>query len=471
MGDSENAQQPSKKRSAVKELSRENPGLDDEEDSSELESGTFKRASDEVLANRRIVRVKRKEAPAAAPSSNPFAGICLVPPTGPAANAVETNSSLSESKSTPAEATLETVAEGKRPAPEDRRTDATKETDGIKENNSQAISSGKDAEAESNKVNDEETANSKVEDAVGEETERAKEESDNQSGNTPDDQVTGDAGDPATDNSNTAKETDQIGDHSEEKSAGGQTKNEGKEDNGSENVEKNGDGGALSSFQQHSSTKNAFTGLVGTGFSSSSFSFGLVSQEVSTGSGSLFGQKADQPFSFGLSNNGNSSLFGASGTSIITKSEGSAFPPKQEVSVETGEENERVAFSADSVLFEFLDGVWKERGKGEVKVNVSTSGDGKARLLMRARGNYRLILNAGLFPELKLTNMDKKGITFACVNSIGEGKDGLSTFALKFKDPTFVEEFRAAVMKHKDSKPVEAAPLKTPENSPRAADA
>ncbi|XP_010535153.1 PREDICTED: nuclear pore complex protein NUP50A-like [Tarenaya hassleriana] len=439
MGEPESVQQ-SKKRAAVKELSRDDPGLDDEEDSSELESGTFKRASDEVLASRRIVRVKRKEASATTSSSNPFAGIRLVHPTG---TVEETNSSLAESKLTSAE----TVTEGEKPAPDDQRTDATKETtDVIKENNSEAISTGKDAEDESSKANNQETAESKAEDAVGKETEKAKEEADNR---------------------NTVKETDQTGDRTEKGSAGDQTENEGKENNESENVEKNGDGGALSSFQQHSSTKNAFTGLAGTGFSSSSFSFSSVSQEGSTGSGSLFGQKADQTsFSFGLSNNGNSSLFGGSGTSIITKSEGSAFPSKEEVSVETGEENERVEFSADSVLFEFFDGAWKERGKGEIKVNVSTNGTGKARLLMRARGNYRLILNAGLFPEMKLTNMDKKGITFACVNSIGEGKDGLSTFALKFKDPTFVEVFRAAVMKHKDGKQVEAAPLKTPENSP-----
>ncbi|XP_010545731.1 PREDICTED: nuclear pore complex protein NUP50A [Tarenaya hassleriana] len=429
MGESESAQQ-SKKRAAVKELSRDNPGLDDEEDSAELESGTFKRASDEVLASRRIVRIKRKEAPATMSSSNPFAGICLVPPTGPSA---ETNSSLAESKS--AEATVETVAEAEKPAPDDQRTD------GIKENNAEEISTGDDAESKCSEVNDQETGK-------------------------PMDQVT----DAAADNCNTAKETDQTGDGSEKESVDDQTKNEEKKENRSENLDKNGDGGSLSSFQQHSSTKNAFTGLAGTGFSSSSFSSGPFSQEGCTGSVSLFGQKTDQP-SFSFGNGNSSSLFGASATSVITtKSESSAaFPPKQEVSVETGEENERAAFSADSVLFEYIDGAWKERGKGEVKVNVSIRGGngGKARLVMRAKGNYRLILNAGLFPDMKLTNMDKKGITFACLNSIGDGKDGLlSTFALKFKDPTTVEEFRTVVMLHKEGKPVEAAPLKTPENSP-----
>ena len=137
----------------------------------------------------------------------------------------------------------------------------------------------------------------------------------------------------------------------------------------------------------------------------------------------------------------------------------------QEVTVETGEENEKSVFNADSVLFEFLDGGWKERGKGEIKVNVSSTGTGKARLVMRARGNYRLILNAGLYSEMKLTAMEKKGVTFACMNSNGEGKkDGLSTFALKFKDPSIAEEFRAVVTEHKGK--TTTAGLKTPENSP-----
>ncbi|ESQ30210.1 hypothetical protein EUTSA_v10011504mg [Eutrema salsugineum] len=427
MGDSENAQPPSKKRGALKQLSRENPGLDDEEDSAELESGTFKKASDEVLASRRIVRVKRKE-PSAPPAAslNPFAGIQLVPASAPAST-----TPLAESKLAPAEAVVEE---------DDQKVTDTEEED----------------EVDSKKVDN-------VKDSAGEETEKAK---DNQCGKTSDTQVT-DADvnqtvSSVTNISNAVEGTDQTEDPLEKKDSGGD-QSERKEE--SEEADKNGDNGALSSFQQHSSSKNAFTGLASTEASGSSFSFGLVSQDGSTGSGSLFG--------FGLQNSNNSSLFGASGASIIKKSsEGTAFPPKEEVSTETGEENEKVTFSADSIMFEYLDGGWKERGKGEVKVNVSSNG-GKARLVMRAKGNYRLILNASLYPEMKLASMDKKGITFACVNSVSEGKEGLSTFALKFKDPTIVEEFRVAIDKHKDNKPIEETtlPLKTPENSPTATDA
>lgn len=250
------------------------------------------------------------------------------------------------------------------------------------------------------------------------------------------------------------------------------TKNEEQNDAGGEKSEKGAETASFSSFQQLSSGQNAFTGFSGTGFSSTTFSFGGISKEGSSlgfgsesGAGSLFGAKSDQsPFGLNLPTNGSTSLFGNSGSSLVNKSEGTGFPSKEEVTVETGEENEKPVFAADSVLFEYLNGGWKERGKGELKVNVSTTGEGKGRLVMRTKGNYRLILNASLFPEMKLANMDKRGVTFACLNSAADGK-GLSTIALKFKDASIVEDFRAAVVEHKGTT---TGSLKTPENSPKA---
>ena len=137
--------------------------------------------------------------------------------------------------------------------------------------------------------------------------------------------------------------------------------------------------------------------------------------------------------------------------------------------VETGEENEKAVFTADSALYEYLNGGWKERGKGELKLNVPVSGGERARLVMRTKGNYRLVLNASLYGDMSLKDMDKKGTTFACVNSISESQSGLATFALKFKDTAIREEFKDAVEAHKMRKAHEA-PLKTTENSPKAAE-
>ncbi|KAF5741697.1 nuclear pore complex protein NUP50B [Tripterygium wilfordii] len=459
MGDAEKAFPLTKKRAAGRELSRDNPGLDDE-DSSDQETGTFKRATDEVIASRRIVKVRRNQT-SSNPSPNPFAAIRLVPAT--------------ESGVVIAGATAEKVGANDKTVLKDQK-------DYVKEETEKTLSedAGKDAVKEDAGKDDvkEEAEKTLPEDAgkdAGKESEKDGEEnikkSESNSGGEP---VT----EAAADKDNTEdKKTETVSEATkpevdEGKTAGGDTNDkEDRNDDGDKNVDQGTQGAALSSFQQLSSSQNAFTGLVGTGFSTSTFSFGSNPKEgsgFSASSGSLFGQTNDQPaFSFGLSNNGNSSFFNTPGASIIHKSEGTGFPSMQEVAVETGEENERVVFSADSVLFEFTDKSWKERGKGELKVNASTTGTERARLVMRARGNYRLILNASLYPDMKLANMEKRGITFACINSNGEGKDGLSTFALKFKDASVVEEFRTVVIAHKDKTP---AVLKTPENSPEASD-
>ncbi|KAL0319834.1 UNVERIFIED_CONTAM: hypothetical protein Sradi_5244900 [Sesamum radiatum] len=82
--------------------------------------------------------------------------------------------------------------------------------------------------------------------------------------------------------------------------------------NGEAITEKTAKTASFSSFQQLSSSQNAVSGLVGTGFSSTSFSFGSIPKDGSplgSTTGSLFGLKNNQPsFGFGISNNGNSSF-------------------------------------------------------------------------------------------------------------------------------------------------------------------
>ncbi|CAL1374158.1 unnamed protein product [Linum trigynum] len=463
MGDSENVLPPSKKRAAGREISKEDPGLDDDEDLSEMEAGTFKKASDEVLATRRIVKVRRSQLTVAPklPASNPFAGIRLVPPSDPtpAPHSVATVEVTSNEK-------VENDIKG-------GACDVTKEEKDA--SNGKQVESSASVSVVESAGDKESTDNNITTETVGEVAEKPledKTESDKMGEAIKSAEEKAEWGGGAQDKGKDVSETDKAEDvEGKETSRDSKAENDEKNDKSSESADPSGEGIALSSFQQLSSSTNAFTGLAGTGFSSSSsFSFVSIPKDGSpfaSGAGSLFGQKSDQPsFGFGLPTNGNSSLFNSSGSSsVATKSEGSSFPSMPEVPVETGEENERAVFSSDSVLFEFLDGSWKERGKGEVKVNVPTSGTEKARLLMRSKGNLRLILNANLFSDMKLANMEKRGITFACINSIGEGKEALSTFALKFKDGSIVEDFRAAVTQHKDHNDP-AAVLKTPENSP-----
>lgn len=448
MGDAEKALPPSKKRSAGRELTKDNVNLEDEEDVPELETGTFKRASNEVLASRRIVKVRRSQM-SSAPSSNPFAGINLVPPR--------------ESNATSTEAAKEAQASDVKRASDNG--------DGKDEGNKLSESRAEEAEGESladevNKQSENRSNETEGESAAEEGNKQPESRIDKAEG-----ESTVGEGNAVDKDCNIGIEATETKEGKEEPEKEEKTVDEENKGDNSENVNSGVEGAPYSSFRQLSSSQNAFTGLAGTGISTTSFSFGTGSNDgstVATAAASLFGVKDDKPFSLGLSNNGSSSIFGPSGaSSTVAKSEGAGFPPMQEVVVETGEENEKVVFTADSVLFEFVDGGWKERGKGELKVNISTADTGRARILMRARGNYRLILNASLYPDMKLTNMDKKGITFACINSASESKDSLSTFALKFKDASIVEEFRSAVIAHKGKLPTV---LKTPENSPKASD-
>lgn len=137
--------------------------------------------------------------------------------------------------------------------------------------------------------------------------------------------------------------------------------------------------------------------------------------------------------------------------------------------------------AADGALFEFVNGKeWRERGKGELKVNINTATK-QARLVMRQRGSQKLLLNARLYPNMTTSKMvGGKGVTFAAVNAAvattagdaagPEGKDGaeaaaeqpeagkdkaagaahvMRTYALKVKAADKIDEFIRVVDSHK----------------------
>jgi hypothetical protein len=129
--------------------------------------------------------------------------------------------------------------------------------------------------------------------------------------------------------------------------------------------------------------------------------------------------------------------------------------------------------AADGALYEFVADKreWRERGKGEVRINTRRD-SGRARLVMRQRGSQKLLLNAGLYAGMSTSKMvGGKGVTFAAANaaatatdtpadSAGEGKGGdgkpdcgsgapLRTYALKLKSVERVDEFITTVDAHK----------------------
>ena len=73
----------------------------------------------------------------------------------------------------------------------------------------------------------------------------------------------------------------------------------------------------------------------------------------------------------------------------------------------------------DGVLYEFLDGSWRERGRGEFRINQNPA-TGRCRMVMRQRGAQRLLMNAALYVGMSTSKMvGGKGVTFAAVNAAG----------------------------------------------------
>ncbi|GJJ73409.1 Ran-binding protein 3 [Entomortierella parvispora] len=116
------------------------------------------------------------------------------------------------------------------------------------------------------------------------------------------------------------------------------------------------------------------------------------------------------------------------GTGIFTNAE--------QVDVQTGEEDEMNIFSTKGKLYADADKTqsWKERGKGTFKVNVGRKDTKLARLVMRADGVLRLILNIAIFPDMKAIITGDKYVRFVGV------EDGQPmSFLLKVKDITEAE--------------------------------
>uniref|UniRef100_A0A453SUD3 RanBD1 domain-containing protein n=1 Tax=Aegilops tauschii subsp. strangulata TaxID=200361 RepID=A0A453SUD3_AEGTS len=445
MADEEHAQ-TSRKRVADKQINKDNPELDD--DSPEQEGGTFKKASEEVMATRKIVKVRRQQ-PSSAPSSNPFSAIKFTTSDS------SVQASIPVSKPPPSDVTTSNVrgsiekadenesnAENKSNAPMEAHSSLT-ETDN--KAGSTEVGTGEDKVLVGEpKVDSSKTSGieGKTEDEAAKVNEGGDEDKSSKDGAEKKDES----------ESGTKDEVNEGGDEDKSSKDGAEKKDE------SESGTKDVSPTPLFSFMNVSSGHNAFTGLAGTGFSASSFSFGSASKESTNAP--LFGLKNDSA-SFPSFNIGGTNNNGSSVPSLVAAAEAPKKFIMPEGPVETGEENEMAVFTADSAMYEYLDGGWKERGKGELKLNIPVSGGERSRLVMRAKGNYRLVLNASLYDDMSLKDMEKKGVTFACINSTGDSPGRLTTFALKFKDTGVRDDFKAAVEAHKAKKASDAMP-KTP---------
>jgi hypothetical protein len=85
----------------------------------------------------------------------------------------------------------------------------------------------------------------------------------------------------------------------------------------------------------------------------------------------------------------------------------------------TGEEDEETVWSCKAALYHFEKKdekvAWRERGVGLLRLNTGPSGT--SRIVMRQLGNLKLLLNARIFPELRLEcTAGLPRVSFYCAN-------------------------------------------------------
>jgi Ran-binding protein 3 len=115
--------------------------------------------------------------------------------------------------------------------------------------------------------------------------------------------------------------------------------------------------------------------------------------------------------------------------------------------VSSGEEGEHHVFQQRMKLF-LLEGTeWKERGLGNLRLNVADD-KSYARLLMRAEGVLRLVLNIRLYPSIKLEAVGDKAARFVAPHP--DKPKELATFLVRAGRPEQIKELIAAVDQNKN---------------------
>jgi Ran GTPase-activating protein (RanGAP) involved in mRNA processing and transport len=147
-------------------------------------------------------------------------------------------------------------------------------------------------------------------------------------------------------------------------------------------------------------------------------------------------------------------------------------PLPDKVEVVTGEEGETAVYTHRAKLFRLVDGEWKERGIGDVKILKAPTG--RVRLLMRRDQVLKICLNHALSPELveMFREKDAKSWTWVA-QDFSEGALTTMTFALRFKTAEIAQDFKAAAAEavqgsEADARPgVKAAEVKQADVVPR----
>ncbi|XP_076322044.1 E3 SUMO-protein ligase RanBP2-like [Tachypleus tridentatus] len=116
-------------------------------------------------------------------------------------------------------------------------------------------------------------------------------------------------------------------------------------------------------------------------------------------------------------------------------------PPK--IEVKTGEEGEEVLYSHRAKLYIFVQGEWKERGIGNVKLLLNSSTN-QIRLLMRRDQVLKVCLNHSVTSDIKFWKKDDRSWTWGATD-FSEGEPNPARFAIRFKSDAVSHQFKTAI--------------------------
>ncbi|TIA80269.1 hypothetical protein E3P98_02796 [Wallemia ichthyophaga] len=132
-------------------------------------------------------------------------------------------------------------------------------------------------------------------------------------------------------------------------------------------------------------------------------------------------------------------LSSTQGESLVDHKHHLNLAPKE---TKTGEEDEQNVFQIRSKLYILHDkeGNWKERGVGLFKLNKNSNR--RSRLVMRADGVLRVILNVALFPKMPVQLAQDKFVRFSAPSE----DNRLEHFTVKFGNAKLAEQAYKSIM-------------------------
>ncbi|XP_055700145.1 ran-binding protein 3 [Phlebotomus papatasi] len=96
----------------------------------------------------------------------------------------------------------------------------------------------------------------------------------------------------------------------------------------------------------------------------------------------------------------------------------------EEVETITGEEDEKNILDINCKLFTFTSCTWEERGRGSLRLNDPKSGktNGISRVVFRAAGSHRVLLNTKIWRGMVAERSSQKSIRLTAIDSSGQIK-------------------------------------------------